>query len=104
MFLLSMVAQAQDSNQEVPTWVLVALVSTLFTMLVGILVWIFNRILNQVDDNQRENKESFKLIKDAIVSIEKTTLLQTEILKNHADDIKVHDEILSKIAPAKAKR
>jgi hypothetical protein len=98
MFLFTLLTQIQEPKQEVPTWVLVALVSLLFSFLTGVLVWIFNRILNQVDENQRENKENFKVIKDAIVSIEKTTLIQTEILKNHADDLKTHDDILSRLA------
>jgi len=98
IFSLAILGQIQESTQQVPTWVLVALVSLLFSLLTGVLVWIFNRILNQVDENQRDTKENFKVIKDAIVSIEKTTLLQTEILKNHADDLKTHDDILSRLA------
>lgn len=87
----------QEAN-EIPTWVLISLLSLLFGSFIGLFVWIVNRILNQTDDNQKQNQENFKRLTDAVVSIEKTTLVQAEILKNHSDDIRAHDEILKTLA------
>lgn len=87
-----------EETNEIPTWVLISLLSLLFGSFIGLFVWIVNRILNQADDNQKQNQENFTRLTDAVVSIEKTTLVQAEILKNHADDIKAHDEILKVLA------
>lgn len=86
--------QAPQPNNEIPSWVLVSLASLLFSLFIGLFVWIVNRILNQQDDNQKSNSKNFERLTDAVVSIERTTAVQTEMLKNHAEDIKAHDEIL----------
>ena len=88
----------QETSQEIPTWVLISLLSLLFGSFIGLFVWIVNRILNQQDDSQKQNQENFKRLTDAIVNIEKSTLVQNEILKNHSEDIRIHDEILKQLA------
>lgn len=88
---------APETN-EIPTWVLISLLSLLFGSFIGLFVWIVNRILNQNDDNQKENQKNFQRLTDAVVSIEKTTAVQAEILKTHSEDIKIHDEILKSLA------
>lgn len=87
----------QEAN-NIPTWVLISLLSLLFGSFIGLFVWIVNRILNQTDDNQRQNQDNFKRLTDAVVSIERTTAVQAEILKNHSEDIRAHDEILKTLA------
>ena len=81
-------------DAEIPTWVLISLLSLLFGSFIGLFVWIVNRILNQQDDSNKQNQANFTKLTDAIVSIERTTAVQAEMLKNHADDIKAHDKIL----------
>lgn len=87
-----------EESNEIPTWVLISLLSLLFGSFIGLFVWIVNRILNQTDDNQKQNQDNFKRLTDAVVSIEKTTAVQAEILKNHSEDIRAHDEILKSLA------
>lgn len=90
----------QAPNQDVPNWVLLSLLSLLFTICIGLFVWIVNRVITQHDDSQKQNQENFKRLTDAVVGIEKTTLVQTEILKNHSDDLRAHDDILRTLAGA----
>lgn len=86
----------QDAN-SIPTWVLISLLSLLFGSFIGLFVWIVNRILNQQDDSQKQNQSNFQRLTDAVVSIEKTMAVQTEMLRNHTDDIRAHDEILKSL-------
>ncbi len=90
--------EPQQINNTIPTWLLVSLIGLLFGMVIGVLSWIVNRILNQNDDTRKENQEQFRRLTDAVVSIEKTTAVQAKILENHSDDIKAHDEILKSLA------
>lgn len=90
----------QETSQEIPNWVLASLLSLMFGLFIGLFVWIVNRILTQQDKSQNQNLENFKRLTDAIVAIEKTTIVQNEILKSHSDDIKIHDEILKQLASA----
>lgn len=89
---------APTEANEIPSWVLISLVSLFFGSFIGLFVWIVQRILSQSDENQKQNQANFTRLTDAVVSIEKTTLVQAEILRNHADDIKAHDEILKVLA------
>jgi uncharacterized Tic20 family protein len=84
----------QPEANEIPSWILISLLSLLFGSFIGFFVWVVNRILGQTDDNQKQNQANFTRLTDAVVSIERTTAVQAEMLKNHADDIKAHDEIL----------
>ncbi len=99
MTLSAVQAQLQQT-QDVPNWVLLSLLSLTFTICIGLFVWIVNRIINQADDNQKQNNENFRRLTDAISSIERTTIVQTEILKTHADDIKAHDIMLESLKSA----
>jgi len=55
-----------------------------------------NRIISQVDDNQKQNQANFTRLTDAVVEIKEATLVQAEMLRNHAEDIKMLTNLSSK--------
>lgn len=86
-----------EVQTSIPIWVLVTLVSVMFSGLLGLFIFIMNYIIKHHNDTNKKQDESLDKLAQAVVAIKETTLVQTEILKRHDDDIGDHKGKIDKI-------
>jgi predicted PurR-regulated permease PerM len=86
-----------EIQTNIPIWVLVTLVGVFFSGFVGLLIWIVNYIITQKSETDKKQDNNFERLTQAVTAIKETTIIQTEILKRHENDLEGHSEKIDKI-------